>query len=240
MLIDTYAYEDLRLLCLLEREPEDDESDSALAEIAVAAAEVLGEGWLEPLAWELYVACRDTDFYTNVNRLPPQAHWLLCTEHVPSGIRIETLYAAQVTETVPALLPAHLRAWVDSALKQECPGGPQFTPAWSSMWSRAMRVKLPDPQRYVGRPGLAVECQAGVVSVPLERAGHEVWVSGPRADSFMGPPGELHLTNSDGFLTIGLEGSWRLWIDDPAGRAQVEAAVERVLALDRGWRRSEG
>lgn len=240
MIVDSYAHEDLRLLCLLEREPEADESDSALADIALSAAEVFGAGWLAPLAWELLVACRDADFYTDVNRVPPQAHWLLRLEQVPAGIRIEPLYTAQVIETLPTLDSSSLCAWVDKALKQDCPGGSQFTPAWSSVWSRAMRVKLPDAQRFIGRASVAVEYHGGHASVPLERTGSDVWVSGPRTDSFMGPPGELHITNSDGFLTLALEGSWSLWIDDPAGREQVDAAVERVLALDRGWRRSEG
>jgi hypothetical protein len=234
----TYAYEDLRLLCLLEREPQDQESDAELTKLALSAVETLGAGWLEPLAWELHVACCDTEIpYTDANRVPPQAHWLLRQEQIPPGTRVDTLYAVSDIETAAALSPEQMRAWIANALEQECPDSPRFIPTWSSLWSRAMRVKLPDTLKATEH--LHVDCYAGVVSVPLEHMGSDIWVSGPREEYLFGPPGEVHLTNNDGFLATRLQSSWNLWLRDPAGRQQVEAAVDRVLALGHGWQRGK-
>lgn len=238
MFIDTYAYEDLRLICSLERDPLEVESDIQLAGLALSATEAFAGGWLEPLAWELYIACRDTEtWYTDTNCVPPLAHWLLRKERVLPGVRVDTLYAAQVAETIDVLRPEAVEAWITEALRQECPGAPGSVPAWSSLRSRAVRVKLPDELHMAGRETLGVDCYAGLIQIPLEREPGGVWVSGPLEDPGIGPPVELSLENQDGSLSIHIQGSWRLWLDDNAGREQVDAAVARVLALGNGWQR---
>jgi hypothetical protein len=239
MVIDTYAYEEPQASFLLEREPQDDESDLQFTDLALSAAEALCAGWLESLAWELFIACRDEDFYTHQSRVPPRSHWLLRKQQIAQGIRLDTLYTAEVIETVPELVPDGMRTWIRSALIQQCPGAPRFIPAWASIWSRAIRAKLPEPSCLSGRDELHVDCHAGIVSVPLEHVESDVWVSGPLDSHHVSPPASLILSNQGGFLTLSLQLCWSLWITNPAGRAQAEAAVDRVLALGRGWQRSE-
>lgn len=241
MTADTYAHEEAHLTIGLEREPRERESLPDFTMEALLAMEALRAGWLEPLVWEMFIACCDTEmFYTDQSCQPPRPDWVLLKEQIPNGVQARLLHVEPVIRTVPAFNAECMRASIAEALDQKCPGAPRFAPSWSRLWSRAVQAELPDPQRFAGREGLRVDCYAGVLSVPLECREGKTYVSGPLEDYVFGPPAALTLGNDDGFLTIGLELYWSLWIDDPAGRAQVEAAVDRVLALDRGWRRSEG
>lgn len=101
-----------------------------------------------------------------------------------------------------------------------------------------MRVKLPTASRAAGRDSLQVSCHADTISVPLEADGDGGWVSGPFERHVIGPPVELTAYNEDGVTAIHLRIYWNLWFEDPAGREQVEAALRRVLARERGWRHS--
>jgi hypothetical protein len=235
------AHEEPHLTIRLELEPDEGVEQQALARQAIVAIDAVTAGWLEPLAWEMTVGCLDTESMdVPMNRHPSQPYWLLRKEQIPIGIEIRPFHGNHVFVTEPVLSSDPLDTWVAKALAQDCDQAPRFIPCWRRFWSLAMRARLPRTVSNLGHQNLSISCYAGNLAIPLEYTGDDAWVSGRPAGYVMGPPLSLTARNEDGLLvTLDLAVYWSLWIDDPAGRAQVEAAVDRVLALDGGWRRSE-
>ena len=241
MPIDTYAYEEPCWSIRLERESEEDETEAQLVEEMLVAVEVLAAGWLEPLALHLSIGCYDTEtFHAPNDCRPPRPQWFLRKETIPPGVEAKHIYVEPIVDTAPALTGDEIRTWAARALAQECPGAPRFIASWRELWWPAVRVKLPELSRTAGRDSLQVSCHAGTISVPLETDGDEVRVSGPLERYVIGPPVELTAYNEDGVTAIHLRVYWNLWSEDAAGREQVDAALRRVLALERGWERSAG
>lgn len=237
-----FAFEEPHWSVRLERDVAENEGQEAIAQETLVAVLALAGDWWEPLVWELSVACYDTETLHAVpGCVPPRPHWLLRKERIPPGIRADDVLADPMIATTPEMTLERMSGWLREALAQECTNGPRLVPSWVELWSLAARVRLPDSLRVTGHGSLAVDCYAGTVSMPLEHLDGEAWVSGPLDAYVIGAPVELIIRNEDELaLAMELRVYWSLWIDDPAGRAQVEAAVDRVLALGRGWRRSTG
>lgn len=103
-----------------------------------------------------------------------------------------------------------------------------------------MRARLPDAMSTPGQRDIKVDCYAGTLTIPRESVDGQAWVAGRPDDVLIGPPVRLTAGNLHGVLVnLDLAIYWTPWIRDPAGRAMVDAAVDRVLALGRGWQRSE-
>lgn len=240
MLTDTYAHEEEHWSLGVERESGEDETEQELIGHVLEAVDVLGAGWLEPLAWHLSIGCYDTEtLYSPSGCRPPKPQWFLRKDMIPPGVEAKHVYAEPLVDTVPEFTRERTHAWIAHALEQECSTPARFIPSWRELWWPSVRIKLPDPPRMLDRDHLQVDCYAGTVSVPLERSADGLWVSGPLERYVIGPPAALTVYNEDGIIAIYLRLYWNLWIDDPAGRDQVEAAVGRVLALGRGWRRGD-
>lgn len=240
MLADVHAYEESRWSVRLERESEENESEQDLAKEVLAAVDELAAGWIEPLALHLSIGCYDTEtFHAPIDCEPPAPQWFLRKEIIPTGVKAAYVYVDPVMDTAPELSSQEIHEWVARAMAQECSGTPRFIPSWRELYWQAVRVNLPDPSGMAGCDSLRVSCYAGTVSIPLERSANEAWLSGPLANYGFGPPVKLLAHNYDGVIDVGFDVYWSLWINEPAGRAQVDAAVDRVLALGRGWRRSE-
>jgi hypothetical protein len=241
MLSDIYAYEEPRWSVRLERESEDHETEQSTAKEMLVAVDAFAAGWLEPLALHLSIGCYDTEtFHAPIDREPPAPQWFLRKAMLPTGVEPTHVYADPAIDTVPELTFQEIQTWVVHAMDQECLEPPRFIPSWRELYWQAVRVKLPDPSSFAERDILRVNCYAGAVSVPVERAATAAWISGPLDKYGFGPPVRLLAHNYDGVITIGIDVYWNLWIDASAGRTQVEAAVHHALALGRGWRRSEG
>ena len=240
MPVHIHAYEEPRWSIRLERESEEGESEQQLAAEILDAMEVLAAGWLEPLALHLSIGCYDTEsYYAPGDCEPPRPQWFLRKEVLPPGVKASFVYVDPVTDTAPALTAEGIRAWVAHAMAQECPNAPRYVTSWRELYWAAVRARLPEPARVADRDGLQVSCYAGTVAVPFERAEGEAWVSGPCEQYGFGPPIRLIARNHDGVVAIDLEICWSPWFEDPAGREQVDAALRRVLARERGWRRTE-
>lgn len=240
MRIDTKAYEEPHWSIRLQRESEEGATEQQVAEEMLTAMEVLSAGWLEPLAMHLSVGCYDTEaFYAPSDCRPPQPQWFRRKATISPSVKARPIYVDPIIDTVPEFTSEGTGAWIAHALMQECPNTPRFIPSWRELWWPAVRVRLPESSRGPQRDALQVNCYAGTLSVPLEKANDATWASGPLQDYVIGPPAKLVAYNEDGVIAVQLRTYWSLWIDDPAGRALVDAAVDRVLALGRGWRRSE-
>lgn len=234
-----HAHEESHLSVRLEREAEDDDSETQLASEMLDAVEALAAGWLEPLALHLSVGCYDTEaFYAPEDSAPPQPQWFLRKDTLPAGISADPVYVEPVTTMVPDLGIQEIRAWVARAMSQRCPDAPRFIPSWRELYWTALRVRLPDSRAMLDGHALHVDCYAGNVAVAVEPRENTLWISGPLEQYSFGPPVTVIARNYDGVIAVGLDIYWSLWLDDPSGRAQVDAAVDRVLDLDRGWQRS--
>jgi hypothetical protein len=217
------------------------EGHLALAEQAIMAINALAGGWLEPLAWEMYVGCLDIELmHATMEQDPPQPFWLLRKERIPAGIELRPGYGNHTIVTEPTLSSERIQAWVSRALAQPCADAPRFIPYWDGFDTLAMRARLPASVANTADESLGMRCYAGNIAIPLERHDDQVWVSGPPEKYLIGPPVSLSAGNMDGhYINLDLAIYWTPWIRDPAGRAMVDAAVDRVLALGRGWQRSE-
>jgi hypothetical protein len=235
------AHDEPHLSIRLRYEAGEGEGQVELAEQATIAIDALAAGWLEPLAWELYVGCLDVELmHAAMKRDPPQPFWLLRKERIPAGTEIRPIYGDHTVVTEPALSSERIHAWVVRALAQPCADAPRFIPYWDGFDTLAMRARLPDAMCPKGDECLRMDCYAGTITVPLDRRDDQVWVSGPPEEYLIGPPVSLTADNLyDMVIKLELAVYWSPWIRDPAGRAMVDAAVDRVLALGRGWQRSE-
>jgi hypothetical protein len=235
------AHEEPHLSIRLRYEAGEGEGHLALAEQAIVAIDVLADGWLEPLAWEMYVGCFDAELMdTPMKPKPPQPFWLLRRERIPADIEIRPMYGDHTVVSEPVLPFERIRAWAAQALAQTCAGAPRFVPFWASVDTLAMRARLPASVANAADDSLRMRCYAGSIAIPLERHDDQVWVSGPPERYLIGPPVNLTASNLYGMVIhLDLAVYWTPWIRDPAGRAMVDAAVDRVLTLGRGWQRSE-
>jgi hypothetical protein len=237
MSTDIIAYDEPCLSLRLVYTADEGEGPAALAEQAITAIDALAADWLDPLAWEMYLECLDIELANIPEECgPPQPYWLLRKERIPDGVDVDPTYGNHTVVTEPVLSSDRLQAWVARALAQTCEGAPRFIPCWGRFDTLAIRTRLPDAMRCTGDESLSVNCYAGTVAIPLD----QLWVSGPPQQYLIAPPVKLIARNIYGnYINLDLAAYWSLWINHPAGRAQVEAAVDRVLSLDRGWQRSE-
>lgn len=236
--IHSTAYEEPHWSIRLERESEEDATEQQVAEEMLKAVEVLATDWLEPLAMHLSIGCYDTEaFYAPSDCRPPQPQWFRRKATISPSVKACPIYVDPIIDIVPEFTSEGTRAWIAHALMQECPNTPRFIPSWRELWWPAVRVRVPESSHAGQRGALQVHSYAGTLSVPLEEASDATWVSGPLKHYVIGPPAELVAYNEDGVVAVQLRTYWSLWSDEPAGRALVDAAVDRVLDFGWGWRR---
>lgn len=126
---------------------------------------------------------------------------------------------------------AELRELVEQALAQPPPVA-HLEVALAALSVNAVAVALPDGVE------LALRHPGGPLSPVVAQDGTRLRVLGP--DYGPGaPPVRLRASNQHGLTRLTLELCWDLWIEQPIGRAQVRAAIERVLARA-GWRLEHG
>jgi hypothetical protein len=210
----------------LRRDESPDESDEAILREQLDAMTAFADGWLEPLALSLDVVCCDpTQGYSSHEvPLPSTTAWFMRTANAP-GVDVQPpTIGSEIIESETIDAPG-IRSFVNRALDQRCVGN-AVTAAEFLSWE-AMRVRLP-----IASVSQFMIDDGGQLDIPIERRADGDWVSGPRTEAVTGKPFWFHL--AEGGLRFDV--IWSLWLDG-AGRQQVDAAVERVLARGTGWYR---
>lgn len=218
----------------LFREEGEDESGRAGALELVAAIGSLCQEWISPLAVSLYVESRDpANFYVADGGLPPNLPaWFLRKRDLDERLSVSPDWVSSQERQVEAIHDAQLRTFVEEALDQR-PSAAHLETTFSSLTVNALAMVLPDDVelslRYGGRS----------LNLALVRDRQRTLVLGP-SDGPAAMPATLSASKEHTLTYLYFSLHWDLWVKHPGGRAQVRAAIERVLARGRGWQLEKG
>jgi hypothetical protein len=213
------------LSILLERSNEEGEGDRAGITELLAAMEALTMGWIVPLGVSILFEQCDPSNYFEEHGKPVHPHTFVRVNSAPPDVRVDQAFGDPVIEVVPQIDAAVLGGAVTRGLDQPGPAG--LVTSLSELWWTSVRVRSPIDDVVE----LCMPWPASTVSEVIDGAR---WCFGPAALAVAGPPARLRASNSHFATELLLEVYWDLWREYPAGRALVDAGVERVLARG-GW-----
>lgn len=228
--IETQAAEEwLQYLSLVREEPDGESCRDTALELTAAVA-ALCSGWIFPLAVSLRIEARNPEDYYFADREnpPPRPYWFLRLHEWDDRLSLSPDWVDPQERCVSAIGDVELQSFVKEALTQRLAVEPREL-ALPALTVNALAIVLPD--------GIALEPHYGrsPVSPILVDEGQHSLVLGPKLGIAGGMPARLRATNIHGTSRLGLELLWDFWTVHPAGRAQVQAAIERVLARGGGW-----
>lgn len=216
--------------------PSDTVDPLAQAGLAVDAVGALGDGLFEPLSVEVELACWDTETGIVLDEFEPAAPFhQLRPATLPDGVMIRGIWVSTSVTRCERLGRAEILDWLAAILAQEDRPRPDTTIGWTQCIVETVRARLPEASvTAIDGVTVPVAYGAGVIDYPVERSAGGVWVAGPLARNSDTAPFEVAIGNESGLLSIDWSLNWSPWIEaDGAGRADVEAATARLLAL--GW-----
>jgi hypothetical protein len=235
-LIESYASdESFQYISLIRQVDEEDESCRDAALELVAATSALCGDWISPLAVSLRVEVRNPeDFYFVDEKHPPaRPAWFLRLREWDKRLSLSPDWIAPEERRADAIGSAELLAFVEEALDQRPAAMPREV-ALPELTVNALAITLPEgvelEPRYMGMP----------VHPVLKRDGQRSRALGPKNGVAGGMPARLRASNSNGLSRLGISLCWDFWSVHPAGRAQVRAALDRVLGRGQGWQLEEG
>lgn len=230
LLVKTRAEDDWMKSFSFIREEPDGESCRDTALDLTAAVSALCHGWFTPLAVSLRIETRNPEdyYFSDGENPPPNPYWFLRLHEWDPRISLSPDWIDPQERRVSAIGDSELRAFTEEALAQRLPVEPREL-ALPELTVNALEISLPD--------GIELEPQyRGIPVRPLMvRDGQRSLILGPKFATAGGMPARLRATNGHGTSRLSLEVLWDFWTVHPAGRAQVQAAMERVLARGNGW-----
>jgi hypothetical protein len=231
--IECYASDQALQTFILGREEAEEENDRAASLELIASVSALCGGWIDPQAVSLIVeSCDPASFYSvDWDSPPTQAAWFLRLRELDARLFISPEYEHSRELQVDGITAAELRAFVDEALAQP-PPTETLEVALSALSVNAVAVALPEGVE------LALRYPGGPLSPVVTQDGPRLRVLGPDYGPIAAPL-RLRASNQHGLTRLTLELCWDFWIEQPSGRAQVRAALERVLVRG-GWRLEHG
>lgn len=231
--LDCYASDQALQTFTLSRDEGEDEDDRGAALELVGALSALCTGWIEPQAASVLVeSCDPANFYVvDPAAAPAQPAWFLRRHQLDPRLIASPEHAAPREVQVEHIGAAELRAFVEQALAQPAAAADRVV-SLASLSVDAVAVTLPEDVE------LALRYPGGPLSALVVREGARLRVLGPDAGPVAAPV-RLRASNQHGLVRLSLELCWDFWIEQPIGRAQVRAALERVLGRA-GWRLEHG
>ncbi len=232
-LTTSYASDQALQIFVLQREESEDEDDRAASLELVASLSALCDGWISPLAISLLVeSCDPANFYTvDFDSPAGKEAWFLRQRDLDARLFISPNYEHANKLQVDGIGAAELRAFVEEALAQP-PPAENLVVTLASLSTDAVAVALPDGVE------LALRYPGGPLSPIVVQDGPRLRVLGPDYGPIAAPL-SLRASNQHGLTELTLELCWDFWIEQPIGRAQVRAALERVLARG-SWQLEHG
>lgn len=226
--LNCYASDQALRTFTLARDEAEGEDDRGAALELVGALSALCEGWIEPQAASLLVeSCDPSSFYAvDHGAEPEQPAWFLRRRQLEPRLFVSPAHEAAREVQVEQIGAAELRAFVEQALAQPAAAADRVV-SLASLSVDAVAVTLPEDVE------LALHYPGGPLSALAVRDGAQLRVLGPDAGPVAAPV-RLRAANHHGVVRLTLELYWDFWIEQPIGRAQVRAALERVLGRG-GW-----
>ncbi len=230
--VSTLAWDDwIHTISLTRDVDEEDEHCRDTTLKMVEAISALCRDWLSPLAVSMRFEARNPeDYYFPDSEHPPaEPSWLLRVREWDEQIDLRHHLRDPQERTVEVLGAAELLDCVTEATEQPLLPPRQIMMCECSV--PALAVTLPEPIELEPR---YVDSLVRVVSA--RRADRRWVIAGPRGPWAATLPLAVESSNSHGTSHVSLVIFWDFWLRHEAGRAQVRGAVERVLALGRGWK----
>jgi len=232
--VESYASDEPLLWFALSREGGEDEGERAAALELVAATSAFFGDWISPLAASVRVeSCDPANYYFEDSDHPPACpHWFLRRRELDERLFISEAWVDSQERRVDVIGAAELLALVEEALAQP-PPVEHLEVALAEVLVRATEVALPDGIE------LSLRYAGGAIKPILVRNGERWLAQGPDYGP-VGRPAGLRASNDHGVTRMVVELYWDFWREHPEGRAQVRAAIERVLGRGRDWQIAEG
>jgi hypothetical protein len=210
-------------------------SDPAeLAHLAIGAVFRFAVGLGEPLSAALWLACCDAETgLPSADGEPDRPFRVLRRAELPPGVDVRPLWEGEQVETAGTLTEESLGRWATAALAADCGADGDLHACWQELALPVFRVRLPRIVDASSR-GIRVAQGAGELVHPVEAREDGLHVSGPMPPRTLDAPIGVKIVNQAGLLTFDVALRWSLWAGpDAPGRADVDAALERLHAL--GW-----
>jgi hypothetical protein len=231
---ESYASdESLHYIALVREEPEQETDQMAALELVAATAALCGD-WIAPLTANVRVeSCDPANFYIEDSDHPPAFEaWFLRRRVLDERLHISPIWNNSQERHAEVIGEAEMLEVVREAIEQPPPAD-HLEVTLAELLIQATAVALPQGVE------LALRYSRGPIDPLLVNDGQKTFALGPEYGP-IGPPARLRASNEHGITNLSLSLLWDLWILHPAGRAQVRAAVERVLSRGRGWRLEQG
>ncbi len=231
---ESYASEESLQHFFLGREQTEEESERAAALELVAATAVLMGDWISPLTVSARVeSCDPSHYYfEDLDHPPAQAAWFLRRHELDPRLFITEVWVDSQERRVATIDAGNLSSLVEEALAQP-PPLEHLEVTLAEIAVKATEVALPQGMT------LALRDYRGPLNPVLIFNG-ESWLALGPDQGRVSPPARLRAYNQHGRTTISLELCWDFWREHAAGRAQLRAALERVLERGRGWKLEQG
>jgi hypothetical protein len=216
---------------LVKNPPEAD--DLQLAAEAIACLQEF-DIFVQPLAVDLSVRCRDPNWLFVTEIEPSLPHWHLRTSSIPVGVSLESRITNPQVHEKSHLSPEVILDWLKTALDQDYLNPEIYRITWSQIYIESTRARIFDEKQFEGRQSLLLSSEVGELSLPLESRTNGFWVSGPNSKLPGEPPFTFCLTQEYGGLSAQVLVHWSLWTQPGSpGNIAIRKAISRLI--DKGW-----
>jgi hypothetical protein len=207
--------------------------DLRLAEEAIACLREFSS-FVQPLAADLIVRCRDQDWLFVDEAEPSFSHWYIRASSLPVGVTVMSkIKDSQVSEK-PNLSPEILLDWIRTALNQDYSNSEICQMTWWQLEIGATRARIFNEKAFESRQFFALDSDMEELHLPLEYRDDGLWVSGSTNDLLGGSPFAILLTQEYGGLSITIYAHWSLWTQpNSMEHSALQRAISRLIST--GW-----
>ena len=196
---------------------------------------------IQPLSVEVGIGYRHRQalsFKYDLRDRPEIPYWHWEISSIPPQIITEGFYpdGAKVIP-VENITTENLSKWIIEPLQQKSPD-PEYEVAWSQMNICAVKARVIDEIRFIGRDYYLVKTPIDEYKYPLIKHDDGLWVYSPQKPYGTYPTMTIRILNSIGIQQIKFSIPWTVWYDEYSPEYYYfYQAVQRIIA--QGWQLSE-
>jgi hypothetical protein len=190
---------------------------------------------IQPLSADLLIGCRDKNIrWQDTSVDPPFPCWFIHKSGLPETVVVRPGLTNPQIFPAPELNRETLMAWIEKALRQECPCSETHEISWYGLYINAVRAKIFNEENFRRSQSFRLETDRGEYKFPLERRKDGLWVYSPIKEFKTEPSFNLLIMNREGALAIDINIHWSLWTQ--SGSANHEALRQALLRIiSKGW-----
>ena len=216
-------------------------NDTALRAEVFACFQELGV-FSQPLSGNMVIGCQEIQSgYFEPTITPPFPAWHIRASILPAHVALrhppENCHCTEALQLSADIL----NNWVSQALEQKCSSlATTHKVAWKFIEFTAIQAKLPNAKNFLNQKLLWLGWKSNRLSVPVEKIGDELWVSGPIFEPEsrrIKAPFYIILSQEYGRIELSMQIYWSLWTHpNSAGYPIIYEMIKHFL--QRNWKAS--